>query len=315
MGASAFFISVRAIISLLVLSNLLVYQLATLATLHSLHAKPSDLTNAPYAWVDNLRANAPNFLGESETASKCATEGSFAPPSKIVIDYEKVRKMDKTPLQRVKHLTEENAEEYIMAEAGKDHYALLNYISATYGDCRHFADIGTRYAASALAAGSNLKTPVWTFDTIGGKQQLPRIFRGRSEENWKALVQNAGVNITFHNLDLLKVPAEELRTYLGTWFVMLDTLHEPDSNPFEREFFQRMVSVGFKGVLLLDDIHLNSEMEKWWKELQDGAEKGGYKTYDVTEIGHFSGTGLVDFSGQVSISIYSSKRKRNFSLS
>jgi len=57
--------------------------------------------------------------------------------------------------------------------------------------------------------------------------------------------------------------------------------------------------IGFKGILALDDIHLNSEMKQWWKEVQDGAERGGYHTYDISEIGHISGTGLVDFSGKV----------------
>ena len=28
----------------------------------------------------------------------------------------------------------------------------------------------------------------------------------------------------------------------------------------------------FKGILLLDDIHMNTEMEKWWKELKENAD-------------------------------------------
>ena len=110
-----------------------------------------------------------------------------------------------------------------------------------------------------------------------------------------------GLDIKFHNLDLMKASNDELKQYLGTWFVMLDTFHQPDTVPFEREFFQRMIDIGFKGILALDDIHLNSEMKKWWKEVQDGAERGGYHTYDISEIGHLTGTGLVDFSGKVSL--------------
>lgn len=232
--------------------------------------------------------------------SKCAEEGSFTPPSDIIIDYEKIRKMDKSPLRRVKDYTISDYEQYLLGDAGEEHYAFLNYISATYGDCRHFTDIGTRYVTSSLAAGSNLITPVWTFD-LPSSEERTDAFRGESEENWQKSVQNIGVNIKFHNLDLMKVSDEELNLYLGTWFVMLDTHHLPDTVPFEREFFQRIIDIGFKGVLALDDIHLNTEMEKWWKEVQDGSEKGGYKTYDITEIGHFSGTGVVDFSGKVTI--------------
>ena len=42
-------------------------------------------------------------------------------------------------------------------------------------------------------------------------------------------------------------------------------------------------------------------MNKWWKELQGGENEKGYKTYDLTNIGHWSGTGLVEFSGRVKI--------------
>ena len=248
--------------------------------------------------TENLHKSQDPELGKN--ATKCAAEGSFNPPSDIIIDYEKIRKMDKAPLQKVKDFTAEEYEKYMLSDAGREHYTLLNYLSATYGDCRHFTDIGTRYVASSLAAGSNLKTPVWTFDLPSSKERQVA-FRGKSEENWQAQIQDVGVTIKFHNLDLMKVSDEDLTSYLGTWFVMLDTFHQPDTVPFEREFFQRIMDIGFKGVLGLDDIHLNSEMEKWWKEVQDGAEKGGYKTYDVTEVGHFSGTGLVDFSGKVII--------------
>ena len=50
---------------------------------------------------------------------------------------------------------------------------------------------------------------------------------------------------------------------------MLDTFHKPDTVPFDREFFQRMLDIGFSGILGLDDIYLNDEMKKRWKELQE----------------------------------------------
>jgi len=251
-----------------------------------------------YASDTRKEASKPE-VSEPEV-SICSGEGSFSPPSDIIIDYEKIRKMDKSPLKRVKPYTIKAYEKYMLDDAGNEHYTFLNYISATYGDCRHFTDIGTRYVASSLAAGSNFKTPIWTFD-LPTSVERKEAFRGRGEKGWKKVVQAEGVQIKFHNVDLMKVSDEKIKFYLGTWFVMLDTFHEPDTVPFEREFFQRMIDIGFKGVLALDDIHLNSEMKKWWKELQKGAEKGGYKTYDITEIGHSTGTGLVDFSGKVTI--------------
>uniref|UniRef100_A0A7S4QYG6 Uncharacterized protein n=1 Tax=Ditylum brightwellii TaxID=49249 RepID=A0A7S4QYG6_9STRA len=228
-------------------------------------------------------------------------DGSFDPPgTKIIIDYAKIRSMDKSPLERVKNLTTEEYELYLLADAGIEHYAFLNYLSATYGDHRHFTDIGTRVVASSVAVGSNLKSPVWTFD-LPTSYERQQAFRGDTEEEWQTKAHDIGLNVTFHNLDLMKASNEELKKYLDTWFVLLDTFHQPDTVPFEREFFQRMLDIGFKGILCLDDIHLNHEMKKWWNEVQDGAEGGGYRTYDITEIGHYSGTGLVDFSGKVTV--------------
>ena len=52
---------------------------------------------------------------------------------------------------------------------------------------------------------------------------------------------------------------------------MWDTFYKPDTVPFEREFFQRMFDIGFRGILGLDNVHLmiNDEMKKWWKEFQE----------------------------------------------
>lgn len=232
---------------------------------------------------------------------KCNLDGSFDPPGKeIVIDYAKIRNFDKSSLEHVKDFTSEEYVGYLLEDAGREHYTFLNYLSATYGDCRHFADIGTRVVASSVAVGSNLKSPVWTFD-LPTSNERQGAFRGDTEEEWQKKARAIGLNIKFHNLDLMKVPHEELNKYLGTWFIMLDTFHLPDTEPFEREFFQRILDIGFKGILGLDDIHLNDEMKKWWKEVQDGAERGGYRTYDISEIGHHSGTGLVDFSGKINV--------------
>jgi len=235
------------------------------------------------------------------SVGKCTLEGSMDPPAEsIVIDFTKINNIDKDPLERVKDYTTEKYTKHLLKSAGFEHYAFLNYISATYGDCRHFMDIGTRVVTSALALGSSKKSPVWTFDIPKSRERM-KAFRGKTEEEWHKQIREVGVDIVFHNLDLIKISDVELKKFLGTWFVMLDTFHYPYTRPFEREFFQRILEIGFKGILVLDDIYFNDEMKKWWKELQDNAEESGYMTYDVTEIGHNTGTGVVDFSGKVTI--------------
>ena len=248
-----------------------------------------------------------NAVGQNDSRSgtvSCELEGSMDPPAKqIVIDYDKINGISKAPLERVQDYTTKDYAKFLLKRAGTEHYDFLNFISMTYGDCRHMMDIGTRSVTSALALGSNQTLPVWTFD-LPGSGERHSAFRGASEEEWQKKVLGVGVDIKFHNLDLMKVSDSELKKYIGTWFIMLDTLNLPDTVQFEREFFQRLLDLGFKGILGLDDIDLNDEMKKWWKEVQDNAMKRGYTTYNLTKIGHYSGTGLVDFSGKVTIKEY-----------
>jgi hypothetical protein len=245
------------------------------------------------------------FLPEVEVrdarqSGSCALTGSSPQQKEIVIEKSKVQSFPKNRLSELKQFTFPNYEKHMMNSPGKEHYTLLEYMTSTYGDCRHVVDIGTRYVASSLALGSH-GVPVWTFD-IPTSTERKFAFRGESEEVWKGKVEAAKVDIKFHNLDLLQVSNHEFNKYMSTWLIMLDTHHLPDSRPFEREWMNRLLQMGdFSGLVLLDDINLNSEMRKWWKELQDKATEWGYKTYDLTSVGHISGTGLLDFSGKVKI--------------
>jgi hypothetical protein len=240
-------------------------------------------------------------LRDARQSGSCALAASSSPQQQeITIEKSKVRSFSKTRLSELKQFTYPKYEKHMMNKAGNEHYTLLEYMTATYGDCRHVVDIGTRYVASSLALGAH-EPPVWTFD-IPTSTERTLAFRGESEIVWKEKVEAAKVDIKFHNIDLLTVNNHEFSKYMSTWLIMLDTHHLPYSNPFEREWLNRLLQMGdFSGLVLLDDINLNPEMRKWWKELQDKATERGYKTYDLTSVGHVSGTGLLDFSGKVRI--------------
>ena len=120
----------------------------------------------------------------TERSQKLPTPSHQTPPEgKFIIDFEEVRQLPTTPLEKVKNLTIESYEKYMSAPAGREHYALLKYLSQKFGDCRHVTDIGTRYVSSALAMASNLKTPVWTFD-LPSSTERKMAFRGKTEEEW-----------------------------------------------------------------------------------------------------------------------------------
>ena len=63
---------------------------------------------------------------------------------------------------------------------------------------------------------------------------------------------------------------------------MLDTYHDGE---FEQEFADYLTEINYKGLVMFDDIHLNSEMSNFW----DGLEN---EKYDLTDIGHHTGTGI-----------------------
>jgi hypothetical protein len=46
--------------------------------------------------------------------------------------------------------------------------------------------------------------------------------------------------------------------------------------------------IKWNGLLLLDDINFNEPMNQFWNNISE-------EKYDITKIGHWSGTGLVNF--------------------
>jgi hypothetical protein len=55
---------------------------------------------------------------------------------------------------------------------------------------------------------------------------------------------------------------------------------------------QVLMSSGYKGVVLADDIRLNDKMRAFWQWVP-------LKKFDVTHYGHHSGTGVIVFDAAV----------------
>lgn len=148
--------------------------------------------------------------------------------------------------------------------AGKEHYKLLAYFSTQYNNTILY-DIGTNRGCSALALSYNPTNKIKTFDVV----------------NIMGLT-NPPENIEWYIGDFLKEPIEEI---LKSPFIMLDIDH---SGKTEQAIVDLLGRIGWKGILLLDDIYLNVEMRSFWSNIKQDK-------YDLTPIGHFSGTGLVEF--------------------
>ncbi len=151
-------------------------------------------------------------------------------------------------------------------------YALFDYHRGPYG--AFLIDRGDYAAAKAdsfLKAGApagNGSRPLRSrFDLSRGKQL-------RGAEQLSRIEYRIG-NV-LKDPRLLKAP-----------LIMLDTDHD---GGFERQFYDFLKENRYRGFLFLDDIHLNSAMIRFWDAIAEPKE-------DLTDLGHYSGSGLVAFTG------------------
>ena len=147
-------------------------------------------------------------------------------------------------------------------EAGQEHYRLLAYISTLFRN-RILLDIGTYKGDSARALSYNENNEVVSYDL----SSQPEIDHIRIE------------NIEFRIANILDHP--DLILYSP--FILLDTFHNGD---FEQEFMNRLIELDYHGLVMFDDIHLNRQMQTFW----DGITQD---KWDLTHIGHHTGTGIV----------------------
>jgi len=153
--------------------------------------------------------------------------------------------------------------------AGRSHYRLLAHISKTYDNLK-IIDIGTHYGWSALSLSINKNNKIITYDLQNFlKDVTPSIL----EIN----------NVTFKQKDFL----DDLSELEGTDLIFLDV--DPHDGFQEKRIYNSLIENKFDGVLLVDDIHLNYNMQSFWNDIH-------LPKQDLTEFGHYSGTGLVFFN-------------------
>lgn len=146
--------------------------------------------------------------------------------------------------------------------AGQEHYRLLRHIGQYY---KSIIDIGTYQGFSAYALSeSGLQVHTWDVTEHALEIKLPSNVR-----RWYG-------NCIYDNP----------RQLLESDFILLDVDH---SGTFERKLIDFLISHEWKGTMILDDIHLDgSGMPRLWDWIK-------LEKYDISHLGHHSGTGLVYF--------------------
>lgn len=151
-----------------------------------------------------------------------------------------------------------------------EHYRLLTYISYQYIN-ELIIDAGTCQGHSCIAFAQNRNNLVYTYDIYS--KDINYI-----TDNYK--------NVTKKILD---INLEVDNILESAKIILLDI--DPHDGIAEIKFYNKLLSINFNGFLICDDINLNDGMKNFWNLINK-------EKYDISDIGHLSGTGIVNFSDE-----------------
>jgi len=182
----------------------------------------------------------------------------------IRIDKDAVRALD------VSDLEEQSINPNDWLTAGQSEYRLYAWLSSQFENTT-ILDVGTRTGGSALALSYNDKNQVISYDLV--------------EQGASSSIKKE--NITFKIQDFRE---DDTLDWDNISIIMIDV--DPHDGVQEVEMMEFLNDKGWKGIMLLDDIGPG------WPEVQDMWDAIEEPKIDVTEVGHMSGTGLVNFGSK-----------------
>jgi hypothetical protein len=159
--------------------------------------------------------------------------------------------------------------EYFNMDAGKEHYKLLAFLSLFIDKNIDIIDLGTNYGSSALALSYN-NNKVITYDIFDNMPNDDITIKTKSNITLKIINCN-----------------DDIDNILKTDLILLDI--DPHDGIQELEFFNKLIDNNYKGLLILDDIFKNKDMESFWNTIS-------LPKIDITKYGHITGTGVVLFN-------------------
>jgi len=183
---------------------------------------------------------------------------------------------------KYKHIVGNEQDIDFFSPPGKEHYQLLSYFSTLFNNA-NIIDIGTHLGHSALSLSYNKTNTIYSFDIVD-----------KVRPNIKQVD-----NITFLNDDLFdkNIFLKWKDVILSCPFLFLDV--DPHNGTMETDFMNYIKEINYSGFIICNDIWYFKEMrDNFWYKLED------IYRYDLTHIGHFSGTGIVTFNPHISFPKY-----------
>ena len=170
---------------------------------------------------------------------------------------------------------------YYNLNSGVQEYRLYSYITTFFNNIT-ILDIGTSTGRSSVALSHNSSNKVISYDIIDAI----------NDRNHKIYTKP---NIEFRIKDILDDLNEDF--IKNVKIVMIDIDH---LETIELKILNKLRELKFKGIILLDDIsrhpelHIKECMDRLWASIPE-------KKYDVTQYGHWSGTGIVIMNDDINI--------------
>jgi hypothetical protein len=187
--------------------------------------------------------------------------------------------LDNFELKNHKYLVDPN---YYDLKSGQQEYRLYSYLTTFFNNCI-ILDIGTHQGRSAVSLSHNSSNKVISYNIV---DEIP----DKSHIIYKKL------NIDFRIKNVLEDLNRDLLQKVK--IVMIDIDH---FGKIEGLILNKLYQEGFSGIILLDDIHHPQPrekilMENLWKNVN-------IKKYDLTNYGHFSGTGVVLMNTEIDLEL------------
>ena len=165
--------------------------------------------------------------------------------------------------------------------SGVQEYRLYSYITTFFNNIT-ILDIGTSTGRSSLSLSHNTSNKVISYDIIDAI----------NDKNHKIYTKP---NIEFRIKDVLDDLNEDFIKNIKIIMIDIDHLET-----IEIKILNKLKELNFKGIIFLDDItnhpelHIKECMDRLWTSISE-------KKYDVTQYGHWSGTGIVIMNDDINI--------------
>lgn len=180
------------------------------------------------------------------------------------VTVEEIDSFDLSHLEQIGFRMQNN----LLYPPGNSPFKLYSYLSTLF-DNKTILDIGTQYGNSALSFSYNDKNNVISYNIVDEGASTIK----KNNITWKVMDFRDDDTINYDNVEIICIDVD------------------PHDGKQEVEMIQFLKDKKWSGTLLLDDIHKNSEMDNFWDSLDFSEDV----KYDITHIGHSSGTGVILF--------------------